>query len=53
MPIIEVPQPGSPLSQGDILKDLDLFLTADGWGRNVDDQRSPRTTYASCYHGRA
>jgi len=32
MPIIEVPQPGSPLSQGDILRDINLFLTADGWG---------------------
>jgi hypothetical protein len=31
MPIIEVPQPGSPLFQGDILKDINLFLSTDGW----------------------
>jgi hypothetical protein len=31
MPIIEHPQPGAPLSQGDLLKDITLFLTADDW----------------------
>jgi hypothetical protein len=46
MPIIEVPQPGSPLSQGDILKDLDLFLTADG----SDDEggRPEKSPYHLC-----
>jgi hypothetical protein len=32
MPIIERPRSGSPLSQGDILKEITLFLTADEWG---------------------
>jgi hypothetical protein len=29
MPIIEIATPGSPLSQGDILKDVDLFATGE------------------------
>jgi hypothetical protein len=29
MPIIEIAQPGSPLSQGDILKDVNLFVTGE------------------------
>ncbi len=28
MPILEHPEPGSPLSPGAILKDISLFLTA-------------------------
>jgi hypothetical protein len=52
MPIIERPQPGSPLSQGDLLKDITLFLTADEWGRAVDDRKSPPITSASSYPGR-
>ena len=52
MPIIEHPQPGSPLSQGDILKDINLFLRADGWGRMVDERKSLRTASASSYPGR-
>jgi hypothetical protein len=31
MPIIETPAPQAPLSQGDILKDVNLFATGDGW----------------------
>jgi hypothetical protein len=42
MPIIEHPQTGSPLSQGDILKDINLFLTADGWGEiGGQSEKSP------------
>jgi hypothetical protein len=32
MPMIEHPQPGSSLSQGDILRDINLFLTAEWVG---------------------
>ena len=46
MPIIEGPEPGSPLSQGDILKDLDLFLTADGWGEKGG--RPEKSPYHLC-----
>jgi hypothetical protein len=46
MPIIEVPEPRSPLSQGDILKDLDLFLTADGWGEKGG--RPEKSPYHLC-----
>lgn len=31
MPIIDNSEPSRPLSQGDILKDINLFVTAGGW----------------------
>jgi hypothetical protein len=31
MPIVEMPDSGSPLSQGDLLKEINLFLTGDAW----------------------
>ena len=43
MPIIEPPTPGSPLSQGDILKDISLFTTGEAWGaQNGTAMKSPR-----------
>ena len=43
MPIIETPIPGSPLSQGDILSDINLFSTGEPWGaQNGTATKSPR-----------
>jgi hypothetical protein len=43
MPIIETPTPGSPLSQGDILRDINLFTTGEAWGaQNGTAMKSPR-----------
>ena len=43
MPIIETPTSGSPLSQGDILKDIHLFTTGEAWGaQNGTATKSPR-----------
>jgi hypothetical protein len=41
MPILEVPRPGAPLSQGDILKDVSLFLTKESWKDGGSGARSP------------
>ncbi len=37
MPIIEVPAPDLPLSQGDVLKDVRLFLTQECWAEAGGD----------------
>ncbi len=43
MPIIEAPTPGSPLSQGDILADINLFTTGEaGHAQNGTAMKSPR-----------
>ncbi len=31
MPILELSRPGAPLTQGDILRDITLFATKEGW----------------------
>jgi hypothetical protein len=31
MPIIELSRPGASLTQGDILRDITLFATKEGW----------------------
>jgi hypothetical protein len=44
MPMIEAPKPGSPLSQGDILRDINLFATGEAWrAQNGTAMRSPRS----------
>jgi hypothetical protein len=35
MPIVELPKPGAPLTQGDILKGITLFSTKDSWAGGV------------------
>jgi hypothetical protein len=43
MPIIETSRPGAPLSQGDILRDINLFSTGEAWGsQNGTAMKSPR-----------
>jgi hypothetical protein len=34
MPIIESPDPSLPISQGDILKDVVLFVTQESWRKD-------------------
>jgi hypothetical protein len=44
MPIIETQIPGSPLSRGDILRDINLFATGEAWGaQNGTAAKSPRS----------
>src|ERR1700722_8550316 len=42
MPIIEQTRPGAPLTQGDILSGVQLFLTKEGWvEKGGEPARSP------------
>jgi hypothetical protein len=42
MPIVEPAWPGAPLSQGDLLKDITPYLTADEWKEgSVRPEKSP------------
>jgi hypothetical protein len=46
MPIIENPAPDAPLSQGDILKDVNLFATGEGWHPTNGEPK--KTTHRLC-----
>jgi len=46
MPITETSKPGAPLSQGDILKDVNLFVTGEGW--NASNGAATKSPHRIC-----
>ncbi len=46
MPIIELPDPNLPLSQGDVLKGISLFLTKESWAEAGGEHK--RTGHKLC-----